>query len=52
MSVGSVDFSFQSSLVRGANGDLHVVYPRTYPDLSVGLSHTTIHSNGKTGHRT
>ena len=48
VSTGTVGTTFAPSLVRGSNGDLHVVYPRTVGDKTT-IGHTAVHTNGSLG---
>ncbi len=46
VSTGTVNFAAESSLVRGGNGDLHLVYARDFSANSTGLMHTSIRPSG------
>jgi hypothetical protein len=46
VSTGTVNFAAESSLARGANGDLHVVYARDFSATSTGLMHSAIRASG------
>jgi hypothetical protein len=48
VSTGTVNFAAESSLVRGANGDLHLVYARDFGASSTGLMHTAVRASGAT----
>ena len=48
ISTGTVATTFPPSLVRGSNGDLHVVYTRTVADKAT-IGHTSVHTNGSLG---
>lgn len=48
VSTGTVNFAAESSLVRGANGDLHLVYARDFGANSTGLMHTAVRASGAT----